>query len=253
MQGSVETITRKIRTLSDKIYSRMAITADGVEFGFTYAERLDYLKLRRVFQGNKNMVLYDVGANQGLLSTFWSKLPQVGTIYAFEPVSSVFAELQRNTKNIQKIISFNTALGDTKGELIININEWNPSSSLLPLSSRHLTEFPFATKARSEKISVARLDDLVSEKGLKSPDLVKIDVQGFEDKVLSGGTKTIERARHCIIELNLDKLYQGCPQITEIIATMDELNFDLVDIVGEVTGKAGRLVQVDGLFRKKNG
>ena len=252
MQGSVETIARKIRTLSDKIYSRVAAVADGMGPGFTYAERLDYLRLRQVFRGNKNMVLYDIGANQGLLSAFWAKLPQVEIIYAFEPVASVFAELQGKAANEPKIIPVNTALGDSRGELTINVNEWNPSSSLLPLSSRHMTEFPFATESRREKIRLARLDDLAAEKGFKPPDLVKIDVQGFEDKVLSGGAKTIGRARHCIIELSLDKLYQGSAQITDIITMMDGLDFDLVDIVGEVTGQAGRLVQVDGLFRKRN-
>lgn len=249
----METIARKTRTLSDKIYSWVAMTADGAGEGFSYAERLDYLKLRQVFRENKNMVLYDIGANNGLLSTFWSKLNQVETIYAFEPVTSIFTELQRNTKSISKIVPINTALGDAGGELTINVNDWNPSSSLLPLADRHLAEFPFATKARSEKIRVVRLDDIVEEQGLKSPDLVKIDVQGFEDKVLTGGAKTIRRSQFCIIELSLDKLYQGCPQITEIIAMMDEMSFDLVDIVGEVTGRAGRFVQIDGLFRKRNG
>jgi len=252
MERYLEIIVRKIRTLSDKIYSRVAMTADGAGEGFSYAERLDYLKLRQVFRGNGNMVLYDIGANNGLLSTFWSKLHQVETIYAFEPVSSVFAELQENTKHITKIVPIKTALGDASGELTINVNDWNPSSSLLPLSDRHLAEFPFATKARSETITVVRLDDIVAERGLRTPDLVKIDVQGFEDKVLSGGAKTIGRARYCIIELSLDMLYQGCPRITDIITIMDGLGFDLVDIVGEVTGRAGRLVQVDGLFRKRN-
>ena len=81
-----------------------------------------------------NTVL-DVGANIGSFSIMINKIIPDATIYSFEPLNDCYQTLLSNTKEINRIKSFNLALGSQTGEALIHHNEFSPSSSLLPAPS----------------------------------------------------------------------------------------------------------------------
>jgi methyltransferase, FkbM family len=57
-------------------------------------------------------------------------------------------------------------------------------------------------------IEVRRLSDVVRELNLRDPLLLKLDVQGFEDKVIAGGEDVVARAKIIIIEVSFQPLYE---------------------------------------------
>jgi len=109
----------------------------------------------------------------------------------------------------------------------------------------HKEEFPQSEESIPEKINVVSLDDFVDEKRLKPPDVIKIDVQGSENQVLSGGADTIQKSKYCVIEMSLVPL---CPLFEDNYKLMDSLGFKLIGFAGEVHGESGRQLQVDGIF-----
>ncbi len=127
------------------------------------------------------MTVVDIGANIGYYSLLFSKLVgDDGRVYAFEPAPQNFALLEQNLarNNRKNVQALNQAAGDRAGE------------SFLYLSSENYGDHQaYASGDAREKVAikVARVDDSVS-----GPiDLVKMDIQGFEDHALAGMSATI--------------------------------------------------------------
>jgi len=78
----------------------------------------------------------------------------------------------------------------------------------------HKRAFPFTSKDALEKIAVKRLDDMARDLDLTENILIKIDVQGFEDRVIAGGLKTIQMAKLLIVETSFESLYRVPENVT---------------------------------------
>lgn len=147
--------------------------------------------------------IIDVGANVGQFANQVREVMPDVTIYSFEPVAQCFRELQSNMKGDANFKAFNCALGDEEKETQIYVNEYSASSSLLHTTKIHETVFPFTTRSQLEKISVKTLDGMAPHVQLEDNLLIKLDVQGYEDKVILGGLKTIQKAKVLLISLSL--------------------------------------------------
>lgn len=100
-----------------------------------------------------------------------------------------------------------------------------------------------------QKVNIARLDDLADDLEIYSPMLIKLDVQGFEDKVISGGISTISKADIIIIELSMDQLYDDQPLFDDIYRTLVNLGFQYKGNYDQLQNpNDGRVLQVDGIF-----
>ena len=65
---------------------------------------------------------------------------------------------------------------------------------LQTMDSLHKSEFPQTANSWPEEIEVRRLDDLADEMSLEPPIVIKVDVQGFEGRVIAGGKETFSGA-----------------------------------------------------------
>jgi len=151
----------------------------------------------------------DIGANTGQFARRIHNLLPDARIYSFEPLSGCYEELKRSLSDVPKFQCFNYALGDETGKHTIYHNDFSLSSSLLPMEQLHKDAFPYTKNAKEEVIEVRRLDTIAESLELADNILIKIDVQGFEDKVILGGEKTIKRAKILIVEISFETLYHG--------------------------------------------
>jgi FkbM family methyltransferase len=191
----------------------------------------------------------DIGANTGQFAGFVHKLLPEAQIFAFEPLQDCFNALEAKFKGNRHFQGFNLALGDQVGEVEVFRNEFSPSSSLLPMNDVHKENFPYTEKARVEKIKISKLDDLAPNLAIQEPLLVKLDVQGFEDRVLRGGHKTIQRATVIITELSAENLYQDQPLFEEIYRMLIEMGFRYHGNFDQLLSPIdGRVLQMDGVF-----
>ena len=132
--------------------------------------------------------ILDVGANIGCTSLLFSDLGQ--QVISFEPLDRTYDLLQKNisrsNKNNIKTLPF--ALGDENKEAEIYFTDVNRSTAfILDRTSRDDSEIA--------SIKVKRLDDLFPEIGMDRLDFIKIDVEGYELRVLKGAKKTIQQYR----------------------------------------------------------
>ncbi len=243
-------LARKAGTLFSLIHSWLLVCRDGLDpRSLIHTERLKYLELRPALSGKAEIVVYDIGANVGEFACFLAKSPSVAVVYCFEPLPEVFSELQAQTRNIPKIRCFQIALGDRCGLQPMLANQFSPSSSILPMTCIHTEEIPGSSRVHPIEVHMLTLEEAVQEYSLRPPDFIKMDVQGFEDRVIGGGLDIVRYARFCLLELSLVPLYQHSVMITEMNGRMRDLGFRLVKFVGEIKGKTGEILQLDGLYR----
>jgi FkbM family methyltransferase len=80
-------------------------------------------------------------------------------------------------------------------------------------------------------------------------DLIKIDVQGSELNILSGGRKTVRRSKFVLIEVSLIEYNIKAPLIDQVITKMREYEFEIKDILGYHKLDNGQIFQLDMLFK----
>lgn len=195
--------------------------------------------------------IIDIGANIGMFSKeMRGKFPDA-YIYAFEPLSDCYKELAVRMKSDNRFKAWNVALGDCEGKTGIQKSSFHPSSSLLLMTTLHKKLYPRSKDLETESIEVKRLDDirnLVLDKNI----LIKMDVQGFEDKVIIGGKKTIEKAAVIIVETSFITLYENQPLFDDIYKLLTSLGFSYYGDAGRHYSRfSGKLIYEDSVFIKK--
>lgn len=146
--------------------------------------------------GRADPVIVDVGANIGQFTNAIKLLYPRARIIAFEPDPEVFADLRTNTTSLRMVELHNVALGAQYGTLPFHRHELSGMSTLAAIQD------PSRIR-RTLDVAVERMDDIVAESVF--PDLIKIDVEGFELETIQGATRTLQRARFLLLELSLGR------------------------------------------------
>lgn len=73
-----------------------------------------------------------------------------------------------------------------------------------------------------------RLDTIVHQNQFPNPDLVKIDVQGSEYDVITGGINTISNATHLIVEMQHVEYNQGAPKVDVTLPYIESLGWKCI-------------------------
>nr|WP_290224460.1 FkbM family methyltransferase [Trichocoleus desertorum] len=195
--------------------------------------------------------ILDVGANTGQFAKFMHELFPRATLYSFEPLQDCYEELLDQFKDVPEFQAFNVALGDETGTVEMHRSEYSPSSSLLCMNELHKTSFPYSKQESLQKVDIVCLDDMANRLKLRKPMLVKLDVQGYEDKVISGGKNVINQADIVITELSVEQLYDGQPLFDDIYKTMASMGFQYRGNYDQLCSPDdGRVLQVDGIFSR---
>lgn len=196
----------------------------------------------------------DVGANTGQFAKKISDFFPEAKLYCFEPLPEPFDALSAWAKTQNgRVVSFNLAIGEKEGEAEMFLHEdHTPSSSLL--ATTELTEqyYPFTKGKKRIRVRQATLDAALDEvrAELSSEILIKLDVQGYEDRVIAGGTNTFSKASACILEVSLDKLYEGQADFKELLLMLEELGYRYVGNLDQVYGEDGHCIFLDAVFLK---
>lgn len=195
--------------------------------------------------------ILDVGANTGQFAGEIRTFFKDAYIYSFEPLEECFNELKTREQYDSKFKAFHFALGNSNSTDTIHKSSYSLSSSILPMSEKHKEAFPHTKDSTPEKIEVKRMDDISKDIDLTDNILIKIDTQGFEDKVIAGGPHTITRAKVIIIENSFVPLYEGQKLFSDIYSSLHNLGFTYRGALHQKIGKDGEILFEDSIFIKK--
>src|SRR5262249_25522143 len=107
-----------------------------------------------------------------------------------------------------RITVAHAAIGDIEGPVTLHVTSREASSSLLPLG-KHAQIYPHIVEAGTLQVPGATLDRLLDGRGLRPQDfnVMTIDVQGAELKVLRGAAGILKSIDAVRVEVNFDELY----------------------------------------------
>lgn len=192
------------------------ITRNNINFEVDLTEGIDLsLYLFNNFQSHvyenkfvqlkEDDIIFDIGANVGIMSLNFANKAKKGRVYAFEPTHYALKKLYRNielnpelAKNIIVTNCFVSAKSDDNPD-IVAFSSWS-----LTKRTEKDHEFHLGTPMSAEGVPSITLDDFVTKNKISKIDFIKIDTDGHEYEIFLGGKKSLAAYRPKIIfELGL--------------------------------------------------
>lgn len=195
--------------------------------------------------------VFDVGANNGVSGRYLRNIGFRGRIVSFEPVGRYYEQLARESAADPLWDCRKMGLGDAEGELVINVSGHSGGASSFLEQTDALGELaPELRNVGSERVAVGTVDR-AAEEFYPSGDrlFLKLDVQGFERKVIEGARRTLPRVVGMRVEMSIIQCYEGEPLMCEMLDFIHGLGFRLTGIEPAWSNEATQEVyQVDGVF-----
>jgi FkbM family methyltransferase len=196
--------------------------------------------------GYRPAVFFDIGASNGIWSDAIQLTCTEAEFYLFEPLANAVPFYKEDLRmRLERQRNFHLhviALSDHCGtaEMFATHDGWG--SSLLDRG---------AIPEVKERVVVPlyTLDEFVREHGLALPQVIKLDVQGAERRILAGAQQTIQTADILFMETWLSREYgPDTPLLTELIEFLRPAGFTLVELGEQFHGERRRLHSVDAVF-----
>jgi FkbM family methyltransferase len=207
---------------------------------------IDSLELLDLLQPLNPRVIFDIGANIGTWTLLAKALYPSAQVHAFEPLPSHAKQFQASIRTLSDVTLHTIALGPENGFAKLHVTDFSDASSILKLSdvgreTWHLTE------VEEVRLNLYRLDEYVARNELSMPDLIKIDVQGFELEVLKGAPHVLAQTKAIIAEVSFKEFYKGQCRFDQLVSFFAESGL-FVYAFGARTALGAALAQSDILF-----
>lgn len=200
----------------------------------------------------KPRYIIDVGANVGQFSIAAKELFDDPLIVSIEANRNIKKEFLQNTKKYKKIEFYSSAVGDKDGFVKFYENSDSQVSSILKLGKNRKLFFPNSDVINEELIKIKKLDSLLKHRRFDNDVLLKLDVQGAEEKVISGSKNLLKKIKWIVIEISFSDLYLNEPKFDSLCAQLKILNFGFVSPLNfHFSRDKKTIIEMDALFIRK--
>jgi FkbM family methyltransferase len=235
-------------SLRDRLRARAltALASRGIELHRTAGVRRSLPAVLAHYRGHglAPATVIDVGVGPGT-PELYEAFPEAKLVLV-EPLEEWRGELDRLSRERgAEVVA--AAAGPRAGEVSLAVHRVPACSSMV--GGRRGEDAP-----AQRTVPMVRLDDVVRERGLGGPYVVKVDVEGGELDVLAGAPEVLGETELVLLEVSLFELVPGAAQFHEVVAWMHEHGFDAADFYnGHNRLLDGALAQLDVAFLQSNG
>lgn len=248
------TLSRMIVSVLDRLGYGLAPGGPLLGYQLVKQRRLGYDRRadwRRFLSRQGKHTIFDVGAHTGESAEVFARLFPQARIYSFEPDPEVFGQLVSGTRGLGSVEPVGVALGDRDGEATLYVNQDRQTNSLLENSEdwhRYVTQGALQ-HVGTRAVAVVRIDTFCRERGLRRIDLLKIDAQGYELRILAGAEGMIRDGRIPLIylEVNFVSYYRDQALFHDVYDFMLKHGYRLVGLYGSCSTQ-DYLISSDALF-----
>ncbi len=185
----------------------------------------DYLMRSGVIK--KGDIVLDIGANIGYYVLAEARVVgETGKIYAVEPVASNFKLLQLNVtlNNLTNVTSFQYAIGDRNSMTEIFVSNF---SNLCAVNKSAAG----GNIIDVQPVKMMTIDEFVKDK--ETPNLIRMDVEGYEYEILKGMNRTLKGDVKILMELHAVPKYLSPKKLDEIYGVLEKNNYRAKFVVFE--------------------
>jgi FkbM family methyltransferase len=212
-----------VRTIAKKLLAQYGVILSGAGRGMRFdptGGNLRYIlgpiipyeenTLVRYLQ--RGAVFYDIGANIGFYALIAARtVGDTGKVYAFEPIQELTETIQKNARlnKINHLTVVNKGVGEQTGTMQLMVSDIPEISRVVQGEGVPVNGDGSAYR----EIPVVSIDDFVFGEKAPPPQVVMIDVEGAEFKVLRGMKRTLREHRPVILCENhwiLDEMMEYC-------------------------------------------
>lgn len=176
-------------------------------------------------QGFNPTLIFDVGAYRGDFARECLRVWPSVEIACFEPLPHRLPDLRElQQESAQKISVYPCLLGASDQSEVVFHQVETASSVLVERENRNHPTAIYPMKT---------IDMLITEEFLgRTPDFLKLDVQGYELEVLKGADHALAKIQVVLAEVNLLDIHENVPLLAELVAWLNDQNFVAFDICG---------------------
>jgi len=172
-------------------------------------------------------IVVDIGANIGYYALLEARIVgDKGRVYAIEPVTENIGLLRKNIElnGYTNIEVYQLAIGDKKGLATMYIPKERNLSAM-----KHPDSYTGIVEERS--VEVTTLDDFLKNKPY--PNVIRMDVEGYEYQIIKGMKKTLGNNYPLTILVELHFSILKKEESTEILQTLRKAGFEIADVTFE--------------------
>ena len=202
------------------------------------------------FKNTPRMVIFDIGAYIGEVTSIYKKIFPNSIIHCFEPFPDSFQKLKRLCTD-SSVTAYQIAMSDQQGKAVLNINTDLSCNSLLPRPDGGFRYYVKDSENTGQiEVPTATLDSFCEKTKISTIDILKIDVEGAELKVLTGASGLLSNQAVKLIytEVMFIAHYrQGC-LFHEVANFLSNYNYSLFNLYNLKRGANGQLRWGNAIF-----
>lgn len=194
--------------------------------------------------------VFDVGANTGRFGRRLRAAGYRGRIVSFEPLAGPLLRLRETAARDGGWEVVAAALGERDGEAEIHVAGNVESSSFLPMLGRHLQAAPQSAYVATERVRMLTLATALDRHARPGGRLLlKMDVQGYEWRILQASAAALDRLVCLQVEAAMVPLYEGEALVEEIVAGLRRRGLVPAAVEPAYSDpETGQVLQADWLF-----
>lgn len=238
--------------LDEALQARRIFQARGLQVQSLLHARRAYLSRVHLLPPDLSLedrLIVDVGANEGNFSAAVLSLAPGANVIAIEPNPEPRERMRARLGEGVEIVA--KAVGAETGMASFNVTREDHNSSLrVPRTEQMvgLTSDSGWEVERRIEVEVTTLDELV---GSREVGVVKIDVQGAEMDVLSGGRSALSRTSAVLLEVTFFSHYESDSIFGALHEEMTGQGFDLVAMSHAGRTPDGRSAWADACYARR--
>ncbi|GAP97598.1 FkbM family methyltransferase [Leptolyngbya sp. NIES-2104] len=186
-----------------------------------------FLLTRLQQSGLKPSWILDIGANNSQWSRIAKSVFREAHCFMIEPQSEMQSALEQFCQEFPGSQWILSGAGAEPGKLDLTVWDDLAGSSFLPASEAELQQ-----SGKQRTVEIVTIDDLLNAGKLSIPEIVKLDIQGFELEALKGATQIFGRTEVLILEVSLFAFLPGQPVFEDVIRFMSDREYVVYDFPG---------------------
>lgn len=209
-----------------------------------------FLVQKSLFKDSKQLTIFDVGAYVGDIATTYRDIFPEATIYCFEPFPESFEKLCQLADG-KFVKPYQIALCETNGRAKLQVDSDRSCNSLFPRPKTGAKYYSNNSHNIGKiEVETQALDTFCNKENISDIDILKLDVEGAEIKVLKGASERLRNKQIRLIytEVMFVPHYEGGCLFHEVSGLLAQYGYTLFNLYNLKRARNGQLRWGDTIF-----